>query len=125
MPVGEAPGVVGVLAVEADVPHRREHLAGLLWPEQSDDAARTSLRQALRQLHQAFGDDLAPFLCVTPQTIQFNTSSDCQLDVTEFAALIHACDQHPHRQRETAARASNVYSARPRCIAAICSRDSF
>ena len=93
--------LLAYLAVQADVPHRREHLAGLLWPEQSDDAARTSLRQALRQLNQAFGDDRAPFLSVTPQTIQFNTTSDSQLDVTEFAALMRACDQHPHRLRET------------------------
>ena len=93
--------LLACLAVEADVPHRREHLAGVLWPEQSDDAARTSLRQALRQLHQVIRDDLAHFLDVTPQTIQFNSSSDCQLDVTEFAVLIRACDQHAHRQRET------------------------
>jgi predicted ATPase/DNA-binding SARP family transcriptional activator/predicted negative regulator of RcsB-dependent stress response len=93
--------LLAYLAVQADAPHRREYLAGLLWGEQSDDAARTSLRQALRQLHQAFGDNLEHFLVITPQTIQFNPNSDCQLDVTEFAALIRVCDQHPHRQRET------------------------
>jgi len=93
--------LLAYLAVQADAPHRREHLAGLLWPEQSDNAARVSLRQALRQLHQAFGDDLEHFLAITPQTIQFNSTSDCQSDVTEFAALMRACDQHSHRQRET------------------------
>ncbi len=107
--------LLAYLAVEADVPHRREHLAGLLWPERSDDAARTSLRQALRQLHQAIGDDLAFFLCVTPQSIQFNTTSDCWLDVTEFAALIRACDQHAHRHRETC----HACSERLRCAVAL------
>lgn len=93
--------LLAYLAAEADAPHRREFLAGLLWGEQSDDAARTSLRQALRQLHQAFGDDLDHFLTVTPQTIQFNSTRHCQLDVAEFVALIRACEQYPHRQRET------------------------
>src|SRR6476659_5737665 len=52
------------LALEADRPHRRDALIGLLWPDKPEQAARASFRQALSQLRQAIGDQLAqpPFL---------------------------------------------------------------
>ena len=40
--------LLAYLVVEAACPHRREVLAGLLWPEWPDRSARTSLRRALR-----------------------------------------------------------------------------
>ena len=39
--------LLAYLAVEADRPHRRETLAGLLWPDVPEQSARTSLRTAL------------------------------------------------------------------------------
>ena len=48
-------GLLAYLALEPG-PHSRESLATLLWSDASDDDARASLRQALRQLRQAFGD---------------------------------------------------------------------
>jgi len=91
------------LAVEADRPHRRDALLGLLWPDQPDHAARTNLRQALTQLRQAIGDHTAqpPFLLIARETIQFNRESDHDLDVTTFEAVLGACDAHPHRHPET------------------------
>ena len=55
------------LALEADCPHGRDALAGLLWPDQPDHAARTNLRQALTNLRLALGDQQAtpPFLRIT------------------------------------------------------------
>ena len=41
--------LLAYLAVESDRPHRRETLAGLLWPEQPENAARLSLRQTQRE----------------------------------------------------------------------------
>src|SRR2546425_12436481 len=38
--------------------HSRESLAALLWGESPEQAARASLRQALRRLRAAVGDDL-------------------------------------------------------------------
>ena len=49
--------LLAYLVVEADRPHRREALAALLWPEQMEDAARQSLRQALYVLRRALGND--------------------------------------------------------------------
>ena len=84
--------LLAYLAVEAHRPHRREVLAGLLWPDWPDRAARTNLRNALANLRQAIGDRTAalPFLLITRETIQFNTASDYWLDVAAFRASVEA-----------------------------------
>jgi predicted ATPase/DNA-binding SARP family transcriptional activator len=94
--------LLAYLAVEAERPHRREVLAGLLWPDCLEQAARASLRNALSNLRQAIGDRDAelPFLDITRETIQFNSASDCWLDVAAFTALVEAGGQgEPVRQR--------------------------
>ncbi|MDY7078735.1 MAG: tetratricopeptide repeat protein [Chloroflexota bacterium] len=95
------------LSVEADRPHHRDALVGLLWPDQLQRKARQNLRQALSHLRQAIGDQdgedsgVVPFLLVSRQTIQFNSNSDHWLDVAAFKALIETCRRHRHRRRET------------------------
>lgn len=49
----KARALLAYLVVEAARPHRREALAGLLWPEQPEVAARTNLRQAMARLRRA------------------------------------------------------------------------
>ena len=44
------------LAEESRQPHRREKLAGLLWPERSEAAARNNLRRVLSNLRRLLGD---------------------------------------------------------------------
>src|SRR6266511_3796346 len=75
--------LLAYLAVEADRPHRRDALAGLLWPERPERAAHLNLNQALANLRGALGDRTAtpPFLCITRETVQFNRASDYELDV--------------------------------------------
>jgi len=97
----KAQALLAYLAVEADVPHPRDFLAGLLWPDHPQAAAHNSLRQALHQLRRALGKAAPPFLLVTRQTVQFNSASDHSLDVAEFSALVRECDGHAHRRRET------------------------
>jgi predicted ATPase/DNA-binding SARP family transcriptional activator len=91
------------LAIEADRPHRRDALTGLLWPELTDSAARTNLRRALANLRHAIDDHPSrpPFLLITYGTIQFNTASDHWLDIAAFTARLFACKQHSHRHPET------------------------
>jgi DNA-binding SARP family transcriptional activator len=91
------------LVLEADRPHQREALIGLLWPEQPEAAARHNLRQALANLRQAIHDDAAtpPFLLVTRTTIQFNRAADYYLDVAAFSTKLDACGHHAHQQPET------------------------
>jgi predicted ATPase/DNA-binding SARP family transcriptional activator len=99
----KARALLAYLAVESDRPHRRDALAGLLWPEQSQDKARQNLRQTLARLRQAIGDDqdgTGPFLLISRETIQFDLSSDHWLDVAAFTALVEDCKNHRHRKKE-------------------------
>jgi predicted ATPase/DNA-binding SARP family transcriptional activator len=91
------------LAVEADRPHRRDALLGLLWPDLSESAARVNLRQALATLRQAIGDRTAasPFLHTTNAHLQFRLDSDHWLDVRVFNELLDACQRHPHRHLQS------------------------
>lgn len=87
------------LAVESFQPHRREHLAALLWPDQPEERARHNLRQALSSLRQAIGDSdgaSKQFLLVERETLQFDLQSDTALDVGEFAALAEQIRRHRH-----------------------------
>ena len=86
--------LLAYLTVEAGRPHRRESLAGLLWPEYPDKDARSNLRYALSDLRRAIDDRRATlhFLLVTRDTIQFNPASDHRLDVAAFAEGVVAGD---------------------------------
>jgi predicted ATPase len=95
--------LLAYLAVEADRPHRRESLAGLLWPDRPEPNARKNLSQALSVLRQALGDHQASpsFLLITPQTLQFNPAGDYELDVTTFTTRLDACKTHDHSRLES------------------------
>jgi predicted ATPase/DNA-binding SARP family transcriptional activator/tRNA A-37 threonylcarbamoyl transferase component Bud32 len=82
--------LLAYLVTEAGSQHRRERLAGLLWPERPESMARNNLRVALANLRRAIGDHQAtpPFLTITRQTLQFNLESDAWSDVAAFAALL-------------------------------------
>jgi len=87
--------LLAYLAVEADRMHRREVLAGLLWPDWPDRAALGNLRYALYNLRQAVGDRAAepPFLLITRHTLQFNAASDHWLDVAAFEQGVESASQ--------------------------------
>jgi adenylate cyclase len=88
--------LLAYLALSPDHPHRREALAGLLWPEFPERSARTNLRNALANLRNVLGEHALPgdgaasppFLHVTRQTIQFNGQSDYWLDADAFEDLL-------------------------------------
>jgi adenylate cyclase len=82
--------LLAYLAVEAGQPHRRERLAGLLWPEWVERSARANLRGALANLRTVIGDHHAtpPLLDITPQTIQLNRCSDIWVDVRALKELL-------------------------------------
>jgi predicted ATPase/DNA-binding SARP family transcriptional activator len=99
----KARALLAYLVVEADRAHRRDALAGLLWPDQPQCKARHNLRQALSHLRRAIGDcdKATPFLLVSRETVQFNTDSDYWLDVAVFTSLAEACKGHRHRRLAT------------------------
>ncbi|MBN1936725.1 MAG: hypothetical protein JW934_18840 [Anaerolineae bacterium] len=86
------------LAVESGAngqgqPHRRESLAGLLWPDSPEPSARQSLSQALSNLRQTLQDreTSIPFILVTRPDLQWNPQSSYDLDVAAFACLLDEC----------------------------------
>ena len=96
------------LAAESGHPHRREALAGLLWPEYPERSARQSLSQALFALRKALGEGgtshvgegAAPLVTATREAIHLNATGDCWVDATEFTALLDACQKHDHLSLE-------------------------
>ena len=81
--------LLAYLAVEADKPHARQMLAGLLWADYPNRSALNNLRSALANLRHAIDDKLAkpPFLIISRDTIQFNQASDYYLDLTSLQNL--------------------------------------
>lgn len=53
----KARALLAYLAVESDRPHRRDTLAGLLWPDRPQQKARQNLRKTLARARQVIGDD--------------------------------------------------------------------
>src|SRR5512136_809254 len=94
--------LLAYLAVEADRPHRREQLVGLLWPESPEQIARHNLRQALFNLRLATGDRTArpPYLLISRDAIQFNRASDFSLDLAQFNAIFRECEEKISRSIE-------------------------
>jgi DNA-binding SARP family transcriptional activator len=82
--------LLAYVAIEGARSHRREMLAGLLWPDSPDAAAFNSLRNALANLRLALSDAECdqPVLLVTRETVQRNPQASLRLDVDEFARLI-------------------------------------
>ncbi len=95
--------LLAYLAVEADRPHRRETLMGMLWPDLPEAAARNNLRQVLLTLREAIGDRQReiPYLLASRAAVQFNAESDHWLDVKAITDLLAMCDRHPHRNPES------------------------
>jgi DNA-binding SARP family transcriptional activator len=94
--------LLAYLSVE-ERPHRREKLAGLLWPDLPERSARTNLRHALANLRQVIGDQHATpaFLLISRQTIRFNARSDAWVDALAFTSALQA-KQCPLGQLEEA-----------------------
>jgi len=74
-----AQSLFAYLALNPNVPHRRERLAGTLWPDTSDANARNSLRHALWTLRRALGTN-GKYLLADDLTITLNADSDCRFD---------------------------------------------
>jgi len=84
--------LLAFLAAETDKPHRRETLAGLLWPDWPDRDALGNLRYSLSNLRRVICDrtEEPSFLLITRDSLQFNPSSDYCLDVENFKQLVEA-----------------------------------
>ncbi|MBN1247730.1 MAG: AAA family ATPase [Anaerolineae bacterium] len=94
--------LLAYLAVESDRTHRRERLAGLLWPDDPERNARRNLRVVLYRIRNIIGDrDAAPpFLLIGTDALRLNPDADLTVDVQAFAALVEAVAAHDHEQLE-------------------------
>ena len=109
--------LLAYLAVRAGRLHRREVLAGLLWPDWPNGEALSNLRYALSNLRQVVGDrsasggdpSFAPFLLTTRTTMQFNGASDYWLDVEAFGELVEAGHDSDWTDIETLDEAVGLY----------------
>ena len=74
--------LVAYLAVHPGVPHPRQRIAGLLWPESGDAQALTNLRRELHHLRQVLGEDGS--LRVTARDLCWVDGPTCHADVRAF-----------------------------------------
>ncbi|HYI25153.1 MAG TPA: tetratricopeptide repeat protein [Thermomicrobiales bacterium] len=89
--------LLAYLSVESDRPHARATLSALLWPDQPDERARHSLRQALSTLRRLLGSDGGTEVVIAHRdTIQLNPDAGIDIDVQSLMSLLDACEQHPH-----------------------------
>ena len=98
--------LLAYVAVESHRPHRRDHLAGMLWPNQPENKALHSLRQALSSLRKTLQDRHREnqFIIVTRDSIQFNNNCDHELDIRKFNALINKAFQFYNRDDDESSR---------------------
>lgn len=68
--------LLALLALRAGRDVDRDWLAGVLWPEHREDAARRSLRQSLHDLRSALGPDAAARLsCESPRSLRLDLAA--------------------------------------------------
>ncbi len=71
--------LLAYLALTAGTAHRRERLAGILWPESAESNARSNLRHALWRLRRALGD-AADHIVTDDLTVAFRSGDDVWID---------------------------------------------
>ena len=81
--------------------HSRQALAGLLWTDLPEDAARRNLRVELNRLRRELGD----YLLATRETLAFNADPPFHLDL----ALFEACAKQPAPTVEELRTAVDLY----------------
>src|SRR5215211_3654395 len=83
-----AQSLFAYLILNAGSSHRREKLAGMLWPDSLEEPARDNLRHALWRVRKALETASATrFLHADDLSLQFETSSDYWLDAAELEKL--------------------------------------
>jgi DNA-binding SARP family transcriptional activator len=85
-------GLLAYLAAEARIPHSREEISTLFWPDLSSQAARVNLRRALSNLRLLLKDEKegGQFLSSDRQTLKFNHSKSHYIDLYDFQELVGA-----------------------------------
>ena len=77
-----AVALLAFLVAHAGTGQSRQRLAGLFWPDSSDEQALTNLRRELHHLRGALGND--PSLVVTARDLGWHDEVSCEVDVRQF-----------------------------------------
>jgi WD40 repeat protein/class 3 adenylate cyclase len=75
------------LVLTAGIPHRREKLAGMFWPDTSDENSRKNLRNELWRIRKAINAQQATeseYLLADEFTLTFNHDAEYWLDVSQM-----------------------------------------
>lgn len=81
IPARKAQSLFAYLIMNSESQHRREKIAGLLWPDSDDASARSKLRYALWQLRSAIGEQ---YFKASKVTLGFNCDAECWVDCKEI-----------------------------------------
>jgi len=84
IPTRNAQSLLAYLLLNAGKAFRREKLAGLLWPDSSEDNARSNLRHELWRLRKALEAEGQSYFIIDELTITFNPLSDYSTDVNQL-----------------------------------------
>src|SRR5215216_1371687 len=79
--------LLAYLMLTAGTSHRREKLAGILWPDTTDENARKNLRQELWRIRKAISTGQSAekeYLLADEITLTFNPDSEYWLDVSQI-----------------------------------------
>ncbi len=83
----KAQALLAYLALPAGQAHRRDKLAGLLWGNRGDEAARHSLRQTLSSIRKVLGSAGSELLATEGDTVALDGAA-VDVDVARFEALV-------------------------------------
>src|SRR5512143_3639270 len=88
LPLRAAQSLLAYLALTAGTPHRREQLAGLLWPDADEATAKGNLRHTLWRLRKALGSH--EVILADELTLTFDAAADYWLDAQVVAQKLPA-----------------------------------
>src|SRR5688500_19909 len=82
--------LLAYLVLTAGTPHRREKLAGILWPDFSEENARKNLRHELWRIRKAISTQqptTVDYLLAEEFTISFNRQAEYGLDAAQLEKI--------------------------------------
>src|SRR5215216_5165352 len=83
-----AQSLFAYLILSAGASHRREKLAGIMWPDSLEETARDNLRHALWRIRKALPPKpKLEYLLTDDLSIAFNASAEYWLDAAELEKL--------------------------------------
>jgi DNA-binding SARP family transcriptional activator len=83
---------VAYVLLHAGIPHTRQYLSFVFWPDSNERQARNNLRKIIHTLNKSF-PDIGYFLELNGQSIVWKSDADYNLDIEEFETLMEEANQ--------------------------------